>query len=351
MQKILSFTTIVLFLSSFTAAENINDLSSPPLSIATEPYTITLTCAECAFSYSDCLENVQPPAFLSITFSTQNDTLLANNAVIFPPSWPLQFAAQRQRASLTDTVPLAYALDVQPLPHQPGAILGDLYHLTLTLVDLQGRRATEHPVSVGVVRDTRGGLSIIQVEEAWRRYHRKLKLKGEGKELKAQEGSEGPKAGWWNLEAWRPHAASDGPEHQLEPETQCSGDWTAPHPCTAAEVHGYPGHGKHHGEHHRQRLDDWIYDRHFHSKFAGPAVISGLLGVMAAFFAGALGFFVGKLIVAIYCYFFDGKKSQTTAGAIDEERYLEEVVGLDEERLMGMEKKGYAFGHRVVNVH
>ncbi|KAL4908554.1 hypothetical protein BDW74DRAFT_147617 [Aspergillus multicolor] len=357
MQKILSFTSIALFLSSFTAAENINDLSSPPLSIATEPYTLNLTCAECAFSYSDCLENAQPPAFLTIKFSTENDTLLANNDQIFPPSWPLQFHAPRQRGLLSDTVPLAYALDVQPLPHQPGVILGDLYHLTLTLVDLQGRRATEHPVSVGVVREHNGYLKIIQVEEAWRRYHRKLKMKhkeGE-KELKVQGGNAEGKASWWSLEAWNSYidTSANTPKNKDngEIETGCSDDWTAPNPCTAAAMGGHHGHGKHHEEHHRQRLDDWVYDRHFHSKFAGPAAISGLLGVMAAFLAGALGYFAGKLIVAIYSYWFDGSESQPVTGTIDQERYLEEVVGLEKERMMGMEKQSYAFGHRVVNVH
>jgi hypothetical protein len=64
MQILRSLTyTSLFFLNSFTVAENINVFSSPPLSIASEPYSLNLSCAECAFSYSECLENVQP-AFL-----------------------------------------------------------------------------------------------------------------------------------------------------------------------------------------------------------------------------------------------------------------------------------------------
>ena len=63
MQILRSLTYTALFLNSFTVAENINVFSSPPLSIASEPYTLNLSCAECAFSYSECLENVKP-AFL-----------------------------------------------------------------------------------------------------------------------------------------------------------------------------------------------------------------------------------------------------------------------------------------------
>ncbi|KAL6238401.1 hypothetical protein BDW75DRAFT_228030 [Aspergillus navahoensis] len=348
MQQLLSLTYTALFLSSLTAAENLNVFSSPPLSIATEPYTLNLSCAECAFSYSDCLEIVRPLPFLTITFSTQNDTLLANNDVIFPTSWPMRFHAPRHQSSLVDTVPLAYALDVSPLPHQPGAILGDLYHLTLTLVDLQGRRATEHPVSIGIVRDSKGDLQIIQVEEMWHRYHRHLHqagAKGPNTEETLKTGTGNGKASWWRIEAWkeyyntnvrRPETASCSSDSALTPAQHCT---------TSADDYRRNRHG------HHQRLADWIYDRHFHSKFARPAVIAGLLGVSAAFLAGALGFLVGKVIVVFYSYFFDTKRTQSiTSTGFDEERYLEEESGLEKERLMEMEKQRYAFGHRVVEL-
>ncbi|KAL5000010.1 hypothetical protein BDV10DRAFT_163771, partial [Aspergillus recurvatus] len=306
MQQLLSLTCIAFFLSSLTAAENINVFSSPPLAIATEPYTLNLSCAECAFSYSECLENVHP-AFLAIAFSTENDTLLANNDAIFPTSWPMRFHAPRHQGSLVDSVPLAYALDVSPLPHQPGAILGDLYHLTLTLVDLQGRRATEHPVSIGIVRDSNGDLQIIQVEESWRRYHRHLhqgaKGKNTDKSLKTEAQSN--KASWWRMESWKEHYNTyvRGPE--TEPCSSESASIPAQHCTTPASSSQHQSH--------RQRLEGWIYDGQFHSKFVRPAVISGLLGVSAAFLAGALGFLVGKVIVALYSFFFHGTRTQSIA--------------------------------------
>ncbi|EAA62532.1 predicted protein [Aspergillus nidulans FGSC A4] len=345
MQILRSLTYTALFLNSFTVAENINVFSSPPLSIASEPYTLNLSCAECAFSYSECLENVNP-AFLTITFSTENDTLLANNDIIFPTSWPMRFHAPRKQGSLIDSVPLAYALDVSPLPHQPGAILGDLYHLTLTLVDLQGRRATEHPVSIGIVRDINGDLQIIQVEESWHRYHRHLHqagAKSKGKDNAPKTDAQSKKPSWWRMEAWKEYYNTHFQKPEREPCTSGSASKPGQH-CT-------PSAGDHQRLHHdhRQRLDDWIYDKHFHSKFAGPAVVSGLLGVCAAFLAGALGFFVGKVIVSLYCYLVDRARVQTVTGrGLDEERYMEEVAELEKKRLAQMEKQSYAFGHQVV---
>ncbi|KAL5046627.1 hypothetical protein BDW71DRAFT_181534 [Aspergillus fruticulosus] len=340
MHQLLSLTYTALFLSSLTFAENINVFSSPPLSITTEPYTLNLSCAECAFSYSDCPENV-PPAFLAITFSTQNDTLLANNDVIFPTSWPMRFHAPRHRGSVVDAVPLAYALDVLPLPHQPGAILGDLYHLTLTLVDLQGRRATAHPVSIGIVRDSNGDLQIIQVEESWHRYHRHLHqgTKGQNKDKALATGTESNKASWWRMESWKEYYNIYVQKPEPAPCPAGSASTPAQHCTMAASGDQHDRHG------HRQRLDDWIYDRHFHSNFTLPAVVSGLLGVGAALLAGALGLLVGKAVVALYSYFFDLKRTQSITGSgLDEERYMEEVVGLEKERLMDMRKQRYALG-------
>ncbi|KAL4816740.1 hypothetical protein BDW67DRAFT_161442 [Aspergillus spinulosporus] len=285
----------------------------------------------------------------TITFSTKNDTLLANNDIIFPTSWPMRFHAPRKQGVLIDSVPLAYALDVSPLPHQPGAILGDLYHLTLALVDLQGRRATEHPVSIGIVRNRNGDLQIIQVEESWHRYHRHLhqaSAKGKSKDNAPKTDAQREKPSWWHLEAWKEYYNT----HLRQPERE---------PCTTGSASKPDQHctertGDHHREHHgqRQRLDDWIYDKHFHSKFAGPAVVSGLLGVSAAFLAGALGFLVGKAIVALYSYFVDRAGVQNiTERGLDEERYMEEVAELEKMRLVQTEKQSYTFGHRVVELN
>ncbi|KAL4972359.1 hypothetical protein BDW66DRAFT_144357, partial [Aspergillus desertorum] len=349
MQRLRLLTYTALFLGGLAAAEDINVFSSPPLSIATEPYTLNLSCAACAFSYSDCLDNVHTPAFLTITFSTENDTLLANNDVIFPTSWPRRFDAPRHQGSLVDAVPLAYALDVSPLPHQPGAILGSLYRLTLTLVDLQGRRATEHPVSIAIVRGTTGDLKIIQVEESWHRYHRhphQAGAKGQKyKETVLKTEAPSDRASWWHMEAWKEfyNAYLRQPEPEPCPAGSASG------PAQLCSTSAGDHRGDRHG--HRQRLEDWIFDKHFHSEFARPAVVSGLLGVGAAFVAGVLGFIVGKVIVALYSCFFDSRRTQSTTGrGLDEERYMEELAGLEKERLMGMEKQRYAFGHRVVEV-
>ncbi len=56
---------LVVALGSLAVCENIDSLASPPaLPPASKPYTLNLSCAQCAFTYGDCVNSVQLPSFL-----------------------------------------------------------------------------------------------------------------------------------------------------------------------------------------------------------------------------------------------------------------------------------------------
>ncbi|KAL4865423.1 hypothetical protein BDV12DRAFT_149679 [Aspergillus spectabilis] len=301
----------VLYLSSVTVSAEAFDLYSvPTLSVIPQPYTLNLSCAECAFSYSDC-SNTHPSAFLTINLSTNHDTLLANNDSIFPSPIPMTFNAKRSWNSASDNVPIAYALDIEPLPHHSGALLGDLYRLKLTLVDLQGRAATESPVTIGLVRHGDGDLEIIDLEESGiPRYHHEILREWDRKGRS-----------WWRMEAWKSYYITYLREESKTKTCEDTVDVTDG--TTDVRV------VSHCQEH--QRLDDWTRNRHF-LRHVRPAILAGLLGLAASVAACVIGFFVGKAIVEVYSYF----RQSRTVLADDLETCDEKVVVCEKQRLMEM---------------
>ncbi|KAL4914519.1 hypothetical protein BDW62DRAFT_204535 [Aspergillus aurantiobrunneus] len=281
---------LALALTSLTvSAENIDLHASSAASIAPQPYTLNLSCADCAFSYSDCRENTHPSSFLTITFSTHHEALLANNEPIFPTPIHMEFHAQRHWGSTSENVPVAYALDVHPLPHQPDATLGARYRLQLTLVDLQGRPATNSPVSIGVVRDSERNLQIIQVEpSAHHRHH-------------YEPAKDPASSAWQRLKSWKGHY-----------NTYLHKSFGS-HPCAhrSFEVKGHGDTADVHTVSHcrsRQRLSDWAGDRHY-MKHLRPVLLPAVLGLLSGVLACIFGFLVGKLIVGLY-YWCLGKMSR-----------------------------------------
>ncbi|KAJ0414488.1 hypothetical protein BJY00DRAFT_295027 [Aspergillus carlsbadensis] len=277
-----------LSLASLVAASDPfdHDDSSIASLSAIEPYTLNLSCAECAFSYSDCSENVHPDSYLSITFSTNNDTLLANNDIIFPASMPMKFFAQRHWAPTShENVPVAYALEMQPLPHQPDADLGDLYHLKLSLVDMQGRPATERAVSLGMIRSPEGTVRLVHVEESTHHlYHHELP--GVDRETAAGRDS------WWRVKTWKSYYITYLQDHSRAKS------------CDSAVVEGAGERTdvrvvSHCREH--QSLADWSRNRHY-MRHMRPVLLPALLGLVAGVVACVMGFVVGKLIVAVYVF-------------------------------------------------
>ncbi|KAL3480791.1 hypothetical protein BJX99DRAFT_254124 [Aspergillus californicus] len=309
--RILSLS--VFCLGSLVSADDPNYYPLPRLS--SDPHQLNLTCADCAFSYSDCLENIHPNSFLTITFSTKHDGLYANDELIYPPPIPMKFHALRHWDATFDTVPLAYAFEIQPLPHQPDARLGDLYRLKLTLVDLQGRPAVVGPVTVGVARHPEGQLQIIDVEASgfYHHHHRLPSYKGSGSSSGSEHGS------WWRMKTWKTNYISY--LQKTSHKKPCSSDSTVDvsEPVNA-----------HLASHCRDqnRLADWAGDRHYF-KLARPVVIPALLGLAAGVFACAIGFLVGKVIVAVYYY-----RLERRVGTEDPEREIGKQVVSEKVRLM-----------------
>ncbi|KAL3447249.1 hypothetical protein BJX65DRAFT_99924 [Aspergillus insuetus] len=306
-------TASALSLASLVAASDPfdHDDSSIASLSAIEPYTLNLSCAECAFSYSECSENVHPNSYLSITFSTNNDTLLANDDIIFPASIPMKFFAQRHwESASSENVPVAYALEMQPLPHQPNADLGDLYHLKLSLVDLQGRPATERAVSLGMIRSTDGTVRLVHVEESTHRlYHHELP----GMDRETGRDS------WWRVKTWKSYYITYLQDHSRSKS------------CDSAIVEGADESTdvrvvSHCREH--QSLADWSRNRHY-MKHVRPVLLPALLGLMAGIVACVTGFVVGKLVVAAYL-FACGEVSPVT----DVESLAEDSLPSEKARLM-----------------
>ncbi|KAL4923697.1 uncharacterized protein BDV17DRAFT_233340 [Aspergillus undulatus] len=256
-----------------------------------QPYTLNLPVAECAFSYTECIDELPSlSSLLRVTISTKNDTLLANDEIIFPASMPMEFHAQRSWSSGSESVPVAYALDVQPLPHQPDGELGGLYRLTLTLVDLQGRPATESPVAIGMVRDTEGNFEIIQVEESSRRrFHHHLAPASEAKKDRSWWATKKAKSLYVDLLHKTSYSWHYG-----------SGSKLAHVKGNEVDVHVDCGHDDGHGHHHHhQSPTDWGRNRHY-LKHLRPVLLPGLMGLLAGVLSCVLGFLVGKVIVSIY---------------------------------------------------
>ncbi|KAL4957659.1 hypothetical protein BDW69DRAFT_14000 [Aspergillus filifer] len=249
-----------------------------PRSTTSQPYILNLPVAGCAFTYTECVENI-PPSSISVTFSTENDTLLANKNIIFPAYMPMEFSAERKGDLTSESIHVAYAIDVQPLPHQPDMMLSDLYRLTITLMDLQGRIATESPVSFGILRDNDGNLQIIQVEESsYRRFHHHLPQPHDTK----TGGS------WWEVKKWR-SLCLDLLREKSYP-WGCSLDHHSAHASGRVEC----------SHHHHQTPADWGRDRQY-MKHLRPVLVPAMMGMAAGVVACVLGFIIGKIIVAVYC--------------------------------------------------
>lgn len=171
---------------------------------------------------------MQPEA---ITFRTENDTLLANDDIIFPISPPMTFRAQYQEDSGSETVSVSYLLFTR-----------GLYQLEMTLVDKRDRIMIESPVSIFILKRRDQKLVIIGVDSpqyTWDPYH-------------LVEGSKA-KDSWWS----RKTGKSD--------------------PITSA----------------KQAYQKALSRNKDFLQLIGPAILPALLGMAAGLLAVLFGFFVG----------------------------------------------------------
>ncbi|KAL5355034.1 hypothetical protein BJX96DRAFT_140552 [Aspergillus floccosus] len=299
---------------------DIDVVPQPPTSrILSHFRQIKVPCSECSFSDS-C--DTSSSSYLTLSFTTENATLLANDDPIFPSSVPMQFHALRHWPSGQQSVLLAYALDARPLPPTTGALLGDIFLLKLKLFDLHGRPASDHLVSISLAKDTSGDLLISEVES--------LPFHGRG-------GHRRPRPSWLaqlgeSLEAVKSAAQNCWDDAQAAP---------APAPAPAGSGKGK---GTTHGAvmdahrtmppnpHHRPagyRPPYWMGKGSNGAKLLQPVVLPALLGVIAGIVACLTGFIVGRTIIAIY-YCFRGADRRREVVVVP----VEEGMVSEKERLM-----------------
>ncbi|KAL4906171.1 hypothetical protein BDW74DRAFT_151427 [Aspergillus multicolor] len=305
-----------LVLSTLTSAVEDKDIKpySLPAFSAAESHTVNLTCAKCAFASNGCSNRGRAVSFLTITFALNDDSLLVNNAAIFPPSMPMQFQANRHwisdansdmgLKSESETVKVSYTLDTKAFPssHLQGPVSskGDIRHLTLRLFDAQGRAATERPVSIGLVRIPDGKLEVVQVEETIRRvYHHQVH------KVQYEDGK--GKWSWWRMSDWISYSVS----HSQETDEAHSGTETKAflHSESTAE-------------------DAWDW-RNLHERFSYLFGKPGFNGLALSALACVVGYLVGKIIVRVYEYFCEGRTAPRRE--IDPESDAEDAAsGLEE---------------------
>ncbi|KAK1146159.1 hypothetical protein N8T08_003249 [Aspergillus melleus] len=166
--RLLSLTAIALTLTT-SAAKSLphpDILDQAPI-VQPSHHEVILPCAKCAFSEdSKCSEVIDRDSYLTINFSTENNTLLANQDAIFPSALPLEFSALRHTGSGQDEhVRLSYALETRPIPRSPDAELGEVYLLKLKLLDAFGRRASDHVIMVGLVTSSGSDSNSLTITE------------------------------------------------------------------------------------------------------------------------------------------------------------------------------------------
>ncbi|PYI00645.1 hypothetical protein BO78DRAFT_434267 [Aspergillus sclerotiicarbonarius CBS 121057] len=142
--------------------------SSPPVVTGHE---IHIPCAKGPGPESD-----QDPskAYLAMKFHTENNALFANNATIFPASYPMHLPATRYQSAGqgAEDVLLQYAVNIDYIRPHLDALTQDVYHVEVKLFDLSGRPATTDIVTVRLSRQQEGDLYISQIMvDPLPRYH------------------------------------------------------------------------------------------------------------------------------------------------------------------------------------
>ncbi|RAQ54649.1 hypothetical protein AFGD_003828 [Aspergillus flavus] len=276
--------------------------------------------ALCSFSDSDCSKDIDLHSQLTLDFSTENGTLLANHDPIFPPTFPMRFHAVRHFQSGRETVDLAYELDVRPMPSRPDEALGGVFLLKLRLFDLQGRPASDHLVTITLNQDSEGNLQITQLET---------------NPILGHHHHDGPPS-WMaqltaSLQAMK-DAVKDcmhgpGPRHPTARPQHGHMQPPVDHHRTIAP--------EHHRYHHRPGY--WAGREKNFGRLMRPVVMPALLGVMAGVIACMVGFVLGKIFISVfYCVRGYRKQQQKQNEAAIPRIVVVESAPSEKERLMAM---------------
>ncbi|KAE8354028.1 hypothetical protein BDV28DRAFT_131923 [Aspergillus coremiiformis] len=234
--------------------------------------------ALCSFSGPECSTKIDLKSYLTLDFSTENGTLLANHDPIFPPALPMRFHAVRHFHSGRETVDLAYELDARPMPSRPEERHGDIL-LKLRLFDLHGRPASDYTVAIALAQDADGNLQITQLETNALLGHL-------------------PETPSWTAQLTATLQA------MKDAAKDCIHGSSPPHPT--AKLHGHMQSPDKHRtiapEPHHHRPGDWSSQQKNFGRLLRPVVLPALLGVMAGVIACMVGFVVGRIIISVfYC--------------------------------------------------
>ncbi|RAL03904.1 uncharacterized protein BO80DRAFT_462572 [Aspergillus ibericus CBS 121593] len=268
-------------------------LPAGQLHVTADSHQINLPAVPCAFSDSSCSETLDPISHLTIDFSTQNGTLLANRQSIFPASVPMQFTANRKWESFIQPVEVAYSLDVRPLPIRPGADLGEIYYMKLRLFDQHGRPATQNTVAISLLSDAHGNLQLAMIDPNGSREY------GHGNRI-------------WQMKAWKQQLESyyDTAKEAVKNCIKPGHSKTEQHQHEHEHEHKQPHADSHDHRHPSTKYPPvsktgqtgffWAGREQSIMKIARPVILPALMGILAGGIACVLGFLLGRLVISIY---------------------------------------------------
>lgn len=319
-----------------------------------DSHVIRLPCAPCSFADLTCSQDKKPNAYLvrkprplpfmllltiqTIEFAMENGTLFANHQSIFPVSTPMQFPAVRhwgsKTSSETEDVVLEYAMNVQQFPPHVDAVLGDVYRLSMRLLDLHGRPATPNLVTIGIVRNAEAKLLIshiqLESESAAAAAQRHGSLRGgykswKMKYWKTQLGAyfvtvkEAVKGSLPNSSFKSRPAGSDvilDNHHKSEQELDSKPDHTRFGILSFYQFNYASPHDGH---------------RHFF-RLVRPIILPAFLGILAGFVACVIGFGLGRIVASVY---FHAQGQRDPVESEEDEEDEEEQVS-EKQRLMAI---------------
>ena len=302
-----------------------------------DSHAIRLPCAPCSFADLTCSQDNKPNAYLvrqpqplhsclrkltetiqTVKFAMKNGTLFANHQSIFPISMPMQFPAVRhwgsKTSSETEDVVLEYAMNVQQFPPHVDAVVGDVYRLSMRLLDLHGRPATPNIVTIGIVRNVEAKLLISHIQL-------------ESDAAAQRHGSHrGGYKSWKMMKYWKSQLGAymvtvkEAVKNRLPASSRPAGSDVIldDHHKSEQDLDSKPDT--------RFRILSFYqfnyaspHDGHRHFfRLVRPIILPAFLGIMAGFAACVIGFGLGRIVASVY-FRAQGQGDQTINDSEEEE--------------------------------
>ncbi|CAG8009839.1 unnamed protein product [Penicillium salamii] len=322
--------------------------------------TFDLPCAECPYPQTTegQVEYTQDSqTSLTVDFLVDNDRLLANGRQIFPPVPPTPILAVQQieDGKHSDPVPVGYALEIMPVPHNPHDEPGyDLIDLRFTVLDVEDRPVPVDTVAISFIQAPTGEIFIARAgiekttpvdnHTSWKDCQGKTKCLQEllmtrirgllasaknrvmGMSKPGRKGCHGKHKGDKSIHAGPHHEGIDSMPFPPPPFEGFGEDHGRPH--------GFSGHGRPHPHHHHGHHG--AFARTF-SRVVHFIVVPAILGVLAGLTASAVGMLVGQAVVFLWQRYRGTQPAEHKAaweqgeacekqGLMTDSRYSEEVL-------------------------